>query len=287
MKNIIWLASYPKSGNTWFRTFVSNLRYPKAEPADIKALGVGMIGSARGLFDEFSGIEASDLTPEEIKNLRPHVFEAFSDACEEIQHMKIHDELNYTSEGLLDVSIKATRGAIYLVRNPLDVAVSFAHHNNQNVSITVESMNQPDYAFCKTTKSIPGQLKQTLNTWSNHVLSWADTTEFPVHIVRYEDMLNKPFETFTAAAKFGQLPHDKESIERAIKFSSFKELQKQEAEEGFYEKNHSATSPFFRKGKTGSWREELTAEQAQIIIENHREIMLRFGYITADGKPVY
>lgn len=287
MKNIIWLASYPKSGNTWTRTFISNLKYQKASPANIKAIGVGMIASARGLFDDYAGIEASDLLPQEIHDLRPEVYDAYSDEQTEIQYMKIHDELGYTSSNRLDVSTYATRGAIYIVRNPLDVCVSFAHHNNDTIENTVGVMNNSKYAFCRATKTIPGQLRQRLNTWSNHVKSWIETDAFPVHLMRYEDMVNEPEKTFTAMAKFAELPYDRENIERAVKFSSFEELKKQEEEKGFYEKNHSSESPFFRKGKVGSWREELSEELAADLIAEHKELMRQLGYLNEKDQPVY
>ena len=73
MNGIIWLASYPKSGNTWFRVFLTNLRGEEDGPAQINKLGSTPIASARGIFDDEAGIEASDLTPDEIDRLRPEI----------------------------------------------------------------------------------------------------------------------------------------------------------------------------------------------------------------------
>ena len=67
---IIWLASYPKSGNTWMRTFLTNYWRDAAEPVDINSLEGGPIASARRVFDDAVGVEASDLTPAEIERLR-------------------------------------------------------------------------------------------------------------------------------------------------------------------------------------------------------------------------
>jgi hypothetical protein len=69
-------------------------------------------------------------------------------------------------------------------------------------------------------------------------------------------------------------------------FSSFDVLQRLEEEEGFREKSPSS-SPFFRKGRIGSWREELSDKQAQQIVHDHQEVMRRFGYLDEDGKIVY
>ena len=76
---IYWLASYPKSGNTWSRALLANYFSNSDEPADINALGGGPIASARQPFDDNIGIEASDLTQDEIERLRPAVYEAISD----------------------------------------------------------------------------------------------------------------------------------------------------------------------------------------------------------------
>lgn len=287
MKNIVWLASYPKSGNTWTRTFISNLKNEKEEPSSIRALGVGKIASARNIFDDYAGIEASDLLPREIQDLRPEVYDAYSDDQIEIQYMKIHDALGVTSTGRIDVSEYATRKAVYIVRNPLDVCVSFAHHNNDTVENTVKNLNDSEYAFCKAKNTIPMQLRQDLRSWSLHVKSWLETKAFPVHLMRYEDMVTHPHKTFQEMAAFAELPCDNENIARAVKFSSFDELKKQEEKEGFYEKNHNSKSPFFRKGKVGSWREELSEELAELLIKEHAEVMHQLGYLTADNKPVY
>jgi hypothetical protein len=81
-------------------------------------------------------------------------------------------------------------------------------------------------------------------------------------------------------------PELPDQIEAAIKKSSFEELQKQEREKGFQEK--AADSPtFFRKGETGSWREQLTPEQARQIIHDHGRVMQAHGYLTPECEIVY
>ncbi|NJK96875.1 MAG: sulfotransferase domain-containing protein, partial [Bacteroidales bacterium] len=124
-KKIIWLASYPKSGNTWFRAFLANLLHPGDKPADINELEGGPIASSRALFDEATGLSSSDLTPAEIENLRPFVYRYIARNSTEIIFHKIHDAYTLTSEGVALVPAEATRCAIYFVRNPLDVAVFF------------------------------------------------------------------------------------------------------------------------------------------------------------------
>ena len=91
MNGIIWLASYPKSGNTWFRVFLTNLRGEEGGPADINKLRSTPIASARGIFDDEAGVEASDLTPDEIDRLRPEIYMHLHKQAEETLFMKVHD----------------------------------------------------------------------------------------------------------------------------------------------------------------------------------------------------
>lgn len=286
MSKIIWLASYPKSGNTWMRTFLTNYWRDADEPVDINSLAGGPIASARGVFDDFVGVEASDLTPEEIERLRPYVYEQMAENSEETLFLKVHDAFTYTPEGIPLLSKKATRGALYLVRNPLDVAVSFAHHSNRPVGKMIPKMADSTFAFVNNPNRLHNQLVQKLLTWGEHALSWVDEPDLNVLVVRYEDMKMKTEETFSQVVKFCGLDFDEERLQKALRFSSFDVLQAQEKEHGFGEKMPTSES-FFRKGRTGSWREKLTEEQAAQLIHDHREVMQRFGYLTDDGDVVF
>ena len=73
MGGIYWLASYPKSGNTWFRTFLRNLIEDGDQPADINDLSTGSIASSRGWLDEVLGFDTAELDPDEVDRLRPEV----------------------------------------------------------------------------------------------------------------------------------------------------------------------------------------------------------------------
>jgi len=123
-------------------------------------------------------------------------------------------------------------------------------------------------------------------TWSGHVTSWVDAPAIRVHVVRYEDMKLRAEETFGAAVRFVDLPADPDRVRKAIEFSRFEEVRKQEEKDGFGEKMPRAKS-FFRKGEIGSWRESLTPEQAARIVADHSDVMRRFGYLDDHGKPVF
>lgn len=286
MSGIVWLASYPKSGNTWFRVFLTNLRRDDATPVDINALDVTPMASARFLFDGAVGYEAGDLTPDEVDLLRPRVYEHLATTATETLCMKIHDAYTLTATGEPLVSPTATRGALYFLRNPLDVCVSFAHYSACDVEPIIHAMANPVYALAGRSDGLPDQLRQRLLSWSQHVLSWVDEAPFPVLVVRYEDMHRQPLETFTQAAAFAGLPHDPQHIARALRQSAFTELQQQERAHGFHEKAPRAAA-FFRQGTIGSWRTHLTPAQAARLIADHGAVMRRFGYLSAAEQALF
>jgi len=96
---IIWLASYPKSGNTRLRIFLTNLRRDGEEPVNINELDEGPIASGRALFEEATGIEASYLTAEEIDRLRPEVCERLAAGAKEVLFLTVHDAYTYGADG--------------------------------------------------------------------------------------------------------------------------------------------------------------------------------------------
>jgi hypothetical protein len=277
-KNIIWLASYPKSGNTWFRVFLSNLFNDSQEPADINNLHETPIASARQPFDEVTGLPSSDLTFQEVEQLRPEVYRYQAQELDGIQYRKVHDAYTYLEDGSPLFPIDVSLGAIYFMRNPLDVLISFAHHSAKEPAEMIEVLNDPDKAFGKSPKRLFNQLRQKLSTWSGHVKSWVDQQNIPVHVMRYEDMRRSPKNTFLQAVNFLNLEVGEESVEEALKKSDLSVLKEQEKKNGFKEKMIKADS-FFRKGQVGEWKEVLTKDQVDQIVNEHAEVMKRFGYL--------
>jgi aryl sulfotransferase len=287
VKGIVWLASYPKSGNTWLRVFITNLERGGETRASINDLDFVSGSGIRAHFDEAVGYKAGELTHDEVDRLRPDVYVYESHVRDEAFFCKVHDAFASVPDGRPLFPPEASLRAVYIIRNPLDVCVSFAHHRGAtDLDAMIESMADPTYAFGGCPHDPTQQLRQRLLTWSGHVLSWVDGARMPLHVMRYEDMKLSPLPTFTSCAEFLGLPHDRERVLDALEKSSFAELQRQEREQGFSEKPPSARS-FFREGRVGSWRDELTPQQAARIVRDHRDVMRRFGYLTDAGEPLY
>lgn len=284
MGGIYWIASYPKSGNTWFRAFLQNLRENPEQPVGINSLTTGSIASSREWVESVAQFDLSDLSHGEIDLLRPRVYEWTGQHSETGYH-KIHDAYRILPDGEPLTSRNATRGVLCIVRNPLDVAPSLANHMGMSIDDAISLMANPQAALSGGTNRQHRQLRQIIGSWSSHVASWLDTPGLNVHQIRYEDMLSDAQRCFSEAAKFLELPHDPDRIDRALAFSHFDELSRQEAEEGFRERPWRATT-FFREGRAGGWRDRLTEQQVSRIVEDHGAMMRRLGYLDEQGMPL-
>lgn len=283
--NIVWLASYPKSGNTWFRAFITNLMGSDDEPSGINSL-TGELASSRIFFDAMSGTDSSNLFPDEVDELLPAFFNKFSRDSKDVCYLKTHDAYRYLPDTRPVFPPEATRCAIYMVRNPLDVAPSFAYFMDIDLDNAIARLNNDEYVLNAERNDITSQLSQKLLSWSGHVMSWLNVPSgMMVHLLRYEDMIRHPAKTFEKAVKTIGLEKSKGEIERALEFSSFEKLRELERQEGFREKPPWAQS-FFRQGKAGAWRATLTEKQIGVIITKHGEIMRRLGYLDTNGNPV-
>lgn len=282
---IYWLASYPKSGNTWMRAFISNLKRGTAEAVHINELDTGDIASSYSWVEQALGVEIKELSQDEIDRLRPEAYAWQARESAEPEYHKIHDAYSLLADGQAMFPAQASLGAICIVRNPLDVAISFAHHCHCDIDQAILRMGDPAFSFCGSGKRLYPQLRQKLLSWSGHVASWLDAPGLNRLVVRYEDMQASPLETFTAAARFLELPSDEPSILRALDHCKMETLQKQEAEKGFKERMPKAVS-FFRKGIVGDWVATLSHPQVEAILRDHGPIMARLGYLDAAGRPL-
>jgi hypothetical protein len=283
--NTVWLASYPKSGNTWFRAAYA--AWHNRGPVDLEYLsvdGAEGIASSRERFEQALGLVTSELTSSEVQRLRP-LADDFADSLHDGPHLtKIHDVLFAPSDGAPIVSVAATRAAIYIVRDPRDVALSFAHHLGMDVSLVVGHMTNNGFSLGNAGAGTGGlhQLRQHLGSWSTHVTSWLDNTLFPVLPVRFEDCLRDPVATFVDAFRFAGFDVDAESMAEAVGHSSFERLAESEQAHGFTERPNGSVR-FFREGKAGSWRYELDPDLAERICRDHGAVMGRLGYLDAPG----
>jgi len=276
-KNIIWIASYPKSGNTWFRIFISNLLSGKDEPVNINSLNEVPIASSRQIFDQYVGVNSSDLTTDEINLYRPMVYRQISDENKKDVFLKVHDAWKLNKNQVSIFPKDRTRKAIYLIRNPFDVAVSYSFHFSVSMQSAVYQLNDSSNSLCNSSTKLCSQLQQNLFSWSEHVTSWIDMSDLPIYTIRFEDMLSKPLSTFRDVLEFLEISVADSLIEKTILKSEFSEVAKQERNYGFKEKPITSKK-FFRSGQSTSISDVYNNPFYQALLMKHRPIMQRFGY---------
>lgn len=278
MQRLVWLASYPKSGNTWVRLLLEAYNHPDQPLPDINDIRSSLHVASRELFDRVIGVEASDLTDSEIVALRPEVYRHLAGEAEEPLFLKVHDAWQRADPGEAIFPADVTRVAVYMVRDPRAVAPSYANHNGVTIDRAIEQMSQPHHTLAPSKRGLSHQLRQFMGSWSEHVTSWLDQGEVPVHLVRYEDLHAATAATFAAILQAAGLPVDQARVEKAVAATAFAHLQAQEEAASFRERPSSAER-FFRKGQADSWREELTPAQIASIERDHGAVMARLGYL--------
>lgn len=254
MRNLVWMASYPKSGNTWARMFVAAYLGEvegggeKAESGELRAEGqreeanrgqgfdllqvnqFSRSDSLLALFADLAGKPSAELTDEDIDAYRLAVQQRLAANIGQ-RVVKTHNA-RVKPNGQRQVYSRFTKAGVYIVRNPLDVVDSLADHINYSIDDAIALMNQPDHRLGRTDK----HAAQMVGTWSHHVWSWTkNDNEFPLLVLRYEDLKQNPYEHFGRMIRFLGWDYDESCVRRAVDATVFASLQQAEQSSGFAE----------------------------------------------------
>ena len=266
----VWIASYPKSGNTWMRILLANLMAQRDEPQDINSLDDFGNVVSRPDFENAAMVDTTLLHQSELDRIRPAVHDFTARSLCAARVIKTHDQGVRADH--VAVLGSAGRLAIYLLRDPRDVAVSYADHMNLAQDKAIARMAS------KTNRLGAGlAMPHVIGDWGSHVKSWTEQDRIPVVVLRYEDLLAETLGGLTKVATFLGIECDSETLERAVAHSRFDELRRQEEVHDFRERQ-PRQKRFFREGRAGQWREVLTREQVRAIEAAHGEVMRRWGY---------
>jgi aryl sulfotransferase len=289
-----YLASYPKSGNTWCRVFITELRRLAAlDSAEAAAtaqaeeralrlnrdLATGSIVSSRHWLDDQLGIDSSDLCWAELDKLRGRVGYQRALYSECLRYHKVHDAfVSPDSAGMPVVPVQGCQGAVVVIRQPADVAVSLSHFFSWELEDCVAFLLDEQAGLNRSSKYGGRQVRQFMGSWANHVHSWVDQQEIPVLVLRYEDLLAQPAEHFGRLAGFLDLPTEPELIQQAVANTRFEKLRAKEEEEGGFRERPEGCERFFRSGRSGEGQEQLSAEQLGQLENAFSSTLKRFGY---------
>jgi plasmid stabilization system protein ParE len=285
MRNI-WLASYPRSGNTWTRMLIEAALLPEGAALDINALRrLEPIASNLKAFEEQTLLDCGVLTFDEIDRLRPLVHAAMARERSErhpdgARFVKVHDAYTRDAAGRpLLAGRNGADAAILIVRDPRDVAPSLADFLGGTVNSAIAFMASAEASLSADRRQANSQLRQRLLSWSGHAASWLEQDDIPVRVVRYEDLHDDAERTLRDALDFVGSKVDAARISRAVTLASFAEMRRQEDAHGFRENPGGAgRRAFFRRGVAGAWRNDLTPAQIDRIHRAHGAMMARLGY---------
>jgi hypothetical protein len=262
LRRIIWLASYPKSGNTWMRSLLAHYFMPKGQAPDINNLRQFTTGDIRqDFFDRAAGRPFRAETYEQWMAVRPTALRLIAASKPSHHFVKTHCQpIRILGRDVIPADV--TAAAIYILRNPFDLAPSFARHQSCDLDTAITRMMDPDMS----TGSATG-IFETLGRWDEHVSTWTNAPGLPRHVIRYEDLLADAPGVMTGLLEtFLRVKVDKPKLDYAIGETSFDALKRQESEKGFTERPPHMQA-FFARGQAGVWREDLTPAQVGRIRE--------------------
>ena len=259
LRRIIWISSFPKSGNTWMRLLLGYYFLPRDAEFDINTIFRFTTADVRqDFYDKAAGRPFVAASVQDWLKLRPKALRLIAASKPGFHFVKTHCMIGL-AEGVPLIPPDVTAGAIYLIRNPFDVAPSYARHQGVDIDQTIELMADQQN-FHGSRKNI----FELIGRWDTHIHGWTNAKGLACHVVRYEDLLADTERSFRDLLGFLNAEINDGQLRRAIRLTRFNELQKQEQEKGFRERP-AQMERFFARGAAGGWRDELTPAQVARI----------------------
>ena len=277
---IIWLASYPKSGNTLLRSILAT--YFFSEDGEFKFEHLYKI-------DQFPSIHHFENLGIDTSNEKL-VFKNFINAQKSINNDKNKIKFFKTHSSLSKIEncnftdLDNTLGAIYIVRDPRNVVKSFSHHYDLTIDEATEAMIDQSRWLARTDT----MFKTFLSSWKINYNSWKQLGN-KVLFVKYEDLVNKKKTTLIKIFKFinkigmKNLNLDMIKLNRVIKSTEFEKMQylekKYDFREGVIDPKTKKRKTFFTFGPKNNWRRDLDEKNREKIEKNFKEEIIELNYV--------
>jgi hypothetical protein len=277
-KSIVWLASYPKSGNTWVRCFLDAYFLGEVDINEM-VCSISDDSAARQVIEHESD---PSKYPIDIQMLTRPV--GMLRLVREYENSKIPGiplfvkthNAHMVANGIELLPQALTHSVIHIVRDPRDVVVSFAKHMGVDIGKAME------YFFDKYRTLVDERkpkMADFISSWPDNVKSYLNADSHNVLTVRYEDMKADPVTEFKRILEHSGVEPDVDRIRTALEKVELSKLRKQESEKGFNESSPHAKNSFFGKGETGGWKGKLTHAQEHRILKKCESVMKRLGYL--------
>ena len=282
---IIWLASYPKSGNTFLRSLLTAYLFTKDGNFNFEVLK-NINQFPNNVTFEKLGIDISN-QKEVIKNYIKVQEETNKRDGEGIRFLKTHSTLQ-DIDGHKFTNLKNCLGAIYIVRDPRDVAKSYSNHNSTSIDESINHMKEFSIGGGIKSKDRKNETITHLGSWSSHYTSWKEFDKVDRYLlIKYEDLVKETEKTFLKVLTFvskltkKKLDLDKNRLNNVLNTTTFDSMQKLEKQNGFNEAVdlNGKKITFFKYGAKNNWKKFLTLENKKKIEDIFREEMKELGYL--------
>jgi len=285
---IIWIASYPKSGNTWLRSLLCAYFFSRDGIFNFKQLE--NIQQFTSKINQTSNNNNLNYQNRVSKNWIST--QELINKDKKIHLLKTHNAM-CTINGNSFTNKINTLACIYVVRDPRNVITSISNHYNLKLSEALDFIKNkkkiifPENNILGKKNSDDKKDFNFLSSWSDHYLSWKNSNIFPVMILKYEDLekdTNKEFlSTLKFLSNFMKFDIDNNRIKNCIDSTNFEKLREMEDDEGFNESpdsfNKQKKKRFFNLGKKNDWRVLLDKKLSQDIEDNFKKEMENLGYL--------
>ncbi len=262
-----WVASYPRSGNTYVRAFLAS--YFMDYPLNINALGQYGYGE----HDERVWALATGW-PNGLRSFEfdwRHRDDYFSILFTSPRRGSINPVKTHTANvqlyGYDAFHFRAHDRIIHIVRHPCDVAVSLAAYTGISIDAAIDQLTL-DYACTPPDKNTRWEYR---DSWVNHTISWLEESRATVLLVRFDDLCANPAEQFQRIFEFLGVDIDADRFENTLRQTTFQALRDQEMASGFDE--NIGLSSFFRVGRPNQWRDILSSGQALRLTDGIDPVM--------------
>ena len=279
---IIWIASYPKSGNTWLRALMSSYYYTNDGNFKFDLLeNIDSFPSEK----YFKNYPDKFLNPEDTSKY--WIAEQTKiNKKNKMTFLKTHMAICKVSDNSFTNEQNSLAG-IYIIRDPRNVITSLSNHYQLSLDKAYEFMkNEKQAIYVKKTDIY--LCFQLLWSWSTNIKSWIENKRFPVLVIKYEDLMDQTFVTFKNVIDFinnitqNKVSFNKERAKNSIKNTSFRNLQKLEKEHGFAEalkeKGSEKKIKFFNLGQENNYKKLLPADLINEMNKYFKKELIQFNY---------
>ena len=278
---ILWLASYPKSGNTFLRSLLSTYFFSRDGNFDFKFLKKINQFPSNEVFNEID-ININDKFEVSKNYIRA---QEKINASNTLQFWKTHSSFCKMYDKFNFTDLKNSLGVIYIVRDPRNVVTSFSHHNSKTIEETVELLINE-----KTIRNEKNEVEVYIGSWSFNYNSWKIFKPSNKYLlVRYEDLVTDTKKTLLEILNFinklgsAQFPVHDDKISRLIETTSFEKMQNLENKFGFEEAETNDKTgkkvQFFNLGPRNHWKDKLDLKIKKQIEASFKKEMTELGYL--------